>query len=219
MKQILTIFLLFFAFSLHSFSQEEKEEKQKDTIKEIIKEILTLQFSDDNKYVLDDNKKQIWEVKCFMLYKAEITKELNDIYQNYSIQTEFETENMFEKRLQNDRQIKIDIILKYKNRHENKLREKIKNSHEFVNLKIDFLGMYNAEKQVYPITINRITKDISIPIKEAKALKQNLQDVEVKGEKQLSKDGETFDIFNVKIIHPTMKKTYKFGEQRKAYYK
>ncbi len=97
-------------------------------------------------------------------------------------------------------------------------RENIKKSFENIYLKIDEIGYYNAEAQYFPITILGKVEYVKVPIESARDFKQNLQDVEVIGDKQLLEDCETFDIFNIKIIHPRTGVTYAFGKQKRPLY-
>ena len=97
-------------------------------------------------------------------------------------------------------------------------RENIKKSFEKIDLKIDELGYYNAEAQYFPVTIGGKLEYVKIPIEAARGFKQNLQDVEIIGDKQLLDDCMTFDIFNIQIIHPITGASYSFGKQKKALY-
>ncbi len=111
-------------------------------------------------------------------------------------------------------EIKIDRAQKV----ELSRRENIKKSYEVIYLKIDILGYYNAEAEYFPVTILGNVEYVKIPRDEARILKQNLQDVEVIGAKQLLEDCETFDIFNIKVINPRTGNTYEFGKQKKPLY-
>ncbi len=111
-------------------------------------------------------------------------------------------------------EIKIDRAQKV----ELSRRENIKKSYEIIHLKIDILGYYNAEAEYFPVTILGNVEYVKIRRDEARILKQNLQDVEVIGAKQLLEDCETFDIFNIKLIHPRTGIAYEFGKQKKPLY-
>ncbi|OQX98098.1 MAG: hypothetical protein B6I24_06390 [Bacteroidetes bacterium 4572_128] len=211
MKNLLIFISIFFYLNFYSFSQNKEKEQKKE-----IKEAFKVEFSEDKKFVLNENGAKFWNTKHLKEYKDIILKEIQDAYENFSTQTEFETEEMFEKRLKEGEKIKISIIKKYKKIYEEKNKEKVIASFEKINLKIDVLGAYDAEEEIYNIVINGKTEKVNIPRKEARALKQNLQDVEVKAEKQLLEDGETYDIFNIIIYHPTLEKKYLFGKRKKA---
>ena len=80
--------------------------------------------------------------------------------------------------------------------------EKIQNSQEEIILKIENIGNYDADKQMFPITINGTTKSIKVSIEQAKSFKEKKNEIKVIAEKKLENDGETVQISNIKIINP-----------------
>ena len=134
---------------------------------------------------------------------------------------EFETTEQYNKRIAEGEPQKQQIEKKYqdmiselKTIAEDDINEKIKTSIQQISLKIDQIGTYDADKQEYPITINGTTKNIKVPIAEAKSLKDNFQNIKVIAEKKLNNDTETWTIFDIKIIHPVTNSIYFFETEQ-----
>lgn len=131
---------------------------------------------------------------------------------------EFETTTDYEKRQQEAMEYKTIIENKY-NEYKDKFRiQRIKFSHEIVDLSLEGIGIYNADAELMPITIKGKTEKVKIPINEAPSFKENQDKVEVNAEKQLKEDAKTYEIFNIKIRHPLTGSVYYFGEQKDPLY-
>lgn len=122
---------------------------------------------------------------------------------------EFETSEQYNQRIskaQNQKQQVEEkyqkLINEFKLLAENDKTEKIQSSYKEIVLKIENIGNYDADKQTFPITINVTTKNIHVPIEQAKSFKDKKDEIKVTAEKKLDKDGETFLISNIKIINP-----------------
>ena len=79
-------------------------------------------------------------------------------------------------------------------------------------VKIDYLGKYDADKEIYPVIIKGKTGYISIAKTEAQALKSSFKLADVKCKKELNRDLKTYNFYDFVIIHPTTKTEYKFEE-------
>jgi hypothetical protein len=138
---------------------------------------------------------------------------------------EFENMNMYEARLLRAEKFKEEVHKKYQKRYElhlqqqaEALRAKIRNSYEKIDLEIQELGRYNADKELFPITILGELEYINIPLNIAPSFKANLEKVRVVADRQLLGDGESYDIFNITIFHPVSNQAFLFGKQRDPLY-
>ncbi len=130
---------------------------------------------------------------------------------------EFETTEQYKKRINEGQIQKLQIEKEYKKRilvfnklANAKLKKKILQSLKQVNLKIDSIGEYNADKQIFPITINGLTKNIKVPLEQAKEFKAKEGEIKVLANEQLIQNGETFRIFDIRIINPITGRTIVF---------
>lgn len=186
-----------------------------------------------------DKTIRIWKSNDILTFEEmkdkilnEKTVELRKISKLVELKNEFETESEYQNRLKAIEIEKSETREKYRRKligldkeyqrkeHEKmqyrnmEIQFKIKESISETQLRIDNIGKYNAEKEVLPITINNITKDINIPRSEARSFKENLQKTKVVGLKQLTKNLVTYEFFNINIIHPITSSRYPFGEHR-----
>ncbi len=183
--------------------------------------------------VIDNNSE---EYKIY--YAAEIQNEL-DNSKLFKPKGEFETTSEYENRQQNATKLKNEILLKYETKYQaivakkqkesDKVRiQKIKDS--YTEFDIDFIdiGTYNADNQTFLTTLifspplsknkNQYSQNISVPISEAKSLKQNSANIKISASEQLLEDGMTYDVFNINIIHPITGSVYPFGIQKEPLY-
>jgi len=209
---------------------EENLSKNSNTIKtsnEI--ELVDLFASKDEFETLAEYEERINKAELFTLEMYEKYRQIEDdslelivlreqkflLNEDLAIKKQKEIDSIANVMLTDEKsEIKIDRAQKV----ELSRRENIKKSYEIIHLKIDILGYYNAEAEYFPVTILGNVEYVKIRRDEARILKQNLQDVEVIGAKQLLEDCETFDIFNIKLIHPRTGIAYEFGKQKKPLY-
>jgi WD40 repeat protein len=79
-----------------------------------------------------------------------------------------------------------------------------------ITLKIDKIDTYDADREVFPITIKGITKDVAVPFDDAPAFKKNASRISATGlERTIDKKKR---IVEVKILDPNTKKEYPFGD-------
>ena len=153
-------------------------------------------------------------VELYAAYKNEIDKDFAVL----KPKDEFETQLEFDARSVKEKEL---ILKKYENlflEETNKLKRKVADSYSQIELKIDKLDAYVAEKQQFPITINGITNLITIPKEDARLFKETYQNAKITGIKQLDESGTLERVFNVKIANPNSGVLYNFGEQIKPLY-
>lgn len=187
-------------------------------------------FSPDGKYLVstsDDKTAVVWQISGVKAakeasyldtYRTEIQNELKSKAALFAEKDEFETTAEYLERKKQAEIFRQSVYDKYRNKNEDDAKLKIKNSYQTATLTIQNVGMYDADKQMFPITINDITENVSIPRADARTFKENWKKVKVTAAKQLLEDGKTFETFNIKIIHPTTSAVYLFGKQRDALY-
>lgn len=153
-------------------------------------------------------------VELYAAYKNEIDKDFAVL----KPKDEFETQLEFDARSVKEKEI---VLKKYENlflEKTNALKRKVADSYSQIELKIDKLDAYIAEKQQFPITINGLTSLIAIPKEDARLFKETYQNAKITGIKQLDESGTLERVFNVKIANPNSGVLYNFGEQIKPLY-
>lgn len=187
-----------------------------------------------------DNTIKLWDVslldpnlaKIFYANKIEMNLELQNIRQLLKPKDEFETDAEYNARITKGKAEQQAIDKKYALKYEKLKKEyegqklarskekaleidaQIRNSLSEVTLTISKIGIYDANNETFPITINEEDQEIKIPRAEARSFKENWQRAEVRGMKQLKKDLTTYEYFNLALIHPITGNRYHFGEQR-----
>jgi len=193
----------------------------------------------DNTYPFDNTTK-LWDVslldpelaKIYFANEREKDAELQNISPLLKSKDEFETEAEYSARLSKGNAEGEAIEKKYALKYAQSTREyetrrpvelkareletkaKIRESLTDVTLSIENVGVYNANDETFSITINGVTKDAKIPRAEARSFKENWQTAEARGMKQLKTDLNTYEYFNLEIVHPVTGNRFPFGEQR-----
>lgn len=168
------------------------------------------------------------KIEVFANYATDILAEMQES-QLFRPKDEFESNNQYNERKKRAANLEKQIFTKYQQKYLTESREKkeaeeknkrkrIKESYQKVALRIENIGVYDAEKQTFPITINSKTLDINIPSNKAREFKSNISNIRVMGDKQLGPDGKRYEIFNIKLVEPNTQTTYLFGKQREPMY-
>lgn len=92
--------------------------------------------------------------------------------------------------------------------------QRIRDSYQQIVIKIGSMGAYDADNQIFPITINGETQNIKVPLESAKQFKEKKDEIVVTADKQLDETGNTFQLFNIKMKHPLTGEIINFGVQR-----
>ena len=174
-------------------------------------------LSSDSRYFLtvSGSTLKYWDF-ISIIYSSQIALEINRDQELFKPKDEFETQDQYKQRQNKADDFKNQMIEKYhqiyltdienvKIKQELELalkNQKIQNSYIKVDLKITSLGTYNSDRQFFPVTIGNMKENLYIPIAEAKSFKENLALVTVKADKQLLADATTWDVFNIRVIHP-----------------
>ncbi len=203
--------------------------------------VRSVAFSGDRKILAsgsEDTTIKFWNVslldpglaKVFFANEREKEAELQTIAQLLKPKDEFETEVEYRARILKGNDEKKVIEEKYIQKYlqlkdkyektrqvqmETQAREmdaKIQASVTEVTLKISKIGLYDADTETFPITIQGVTKTVKIPRAEARSLKEKWQIAVVKGFKRLKKDLSTFEHIDLVIIHPETSSRFPFVE-------
>jgi hypothetical protein len=132
---------------------------------------------------------------------------------------EFETTEQYERRIADFEKRKASLLDECKKETELELiaiekmkLEKAASQYSYVQLSVKSIGTFDADKTLYPITIESQTYQVKMSIEDAIAFKDNWQKAKVK---VVRKDigNNNFQYFNIELEHPTTKTIYKLGEQ------
>ena len=131
---------------------------------------------------------------------------------------EFEKPSAYQERRAEGKKLQQKALEKCVDEAHTRYVEKIKNSYEKVTLDIDEISDYDITNNIFAIRINDQKDSISMPVDEARYFKKNLEDAKVTAAKQLRKDEDGYEYFNIRIHHPEAQKVYKFGKQHLPYF-
>lgn len=162
----------------------------------------------------------------------EFSDQLKIINDNFQPKGEFETTDSYEARLKekNDKIASINEfyrnkltelqesqkqnLTELKDKKDQEINSTIEASTKDTTVAITSVGYYNADKQILQITIKGITYDVSIPISEAPAFKENWKKATVRCKKQLMQDLKSWRHFDFVIVNPVTKTEYQFGDKK-----
>lgn len=133
---------------------------------------------------------------------------------------EFETSAQYAERLAAAKTMYTQLITKYETSFDDEMRAEearrkaaILKSTAPATLRIDSLGTYDADRQVFPVSIGGSTDVVRIPLEEAQTFKQAYVRAKVSGIRRLMKDLQSSELVNIEIVHPIAGATYQFGRQ------
>jgi len=170
------------------------------------------------------------KVGIYVDVEKERKAELDAIADLFRAKDEFESTDDYNSRIRNAEQAKIDINKKYddklvvmKESKDNEVAQiktteetiidlKIEQSRKDTVVRIEYLGKYDADKEIYPVIIKGKSGIISIPKLEAQSLKSSFKLAEVKCKKELNRDLKTLNYYDFVIIHPTTGVEYVFED-------
>ncbi|MBT3937050.1 MAG: hypothetical protein HOK52_01120, partial [Candidatus Marinimicrobia bacterium] len=99
---------------------------------------------------------------------------------------------------------------------ERQLQVKITESLVPVEFTPSGLDRYDADKGTFPLTVNGQTYTVAIPRSEARSFKVNYTTAKVEGFKQLQRDLETYNYFDMVVIHPITGSRFPLGSTEAA---
>lgn len=153
----------------------------------------------------------------YEIRKAEAESYKNGIFKYYKDKHLREQE--LEKSLALAKKRYLDSLAKRdEERQKTLFKEKIRDSYKEFTTVITTLGTYDADAEVFPITIDGQTNNVKVPIANARDFKDNYTAAKVVGTSQLLEDAETMDKFNIKIFDMKTGAIYNFGNQKEPLY-
>lgn len=166
-----------------------------------------------------DNKIKIWNIGEFKYFDC-LSRKIAARKDLTKPKGEFETTVQYENRLKKYNIIKKGFIAECfreaqarQKAEQDRIDKIILSSYMYVYYKLDGLGVYDADTQIYPIIFQGKNYMLKIALEDAKALKINVQKAKVKAIKRVI-NGNT-EIFNRQLIHPVNAKSYPIGPQVK----
>ncbi len=189
--------------------------------------VLSVAFSPNGQYVVSgsaDNTIKLWYVFNSIVswefpkgYPDKLDQIINSRSDLFAPRDQFETnEEYTHRQLQATKYLQEHLTPYYeikKNKKKTKRIEQIAESRQEVELDVE-LGNYDADNQLYPITVGYITENISIDRENARRLHENRHSLVAKGIEQLTQDLESKEIINISFTNPVTGESYSFGIQR-----
>jgi hypothetical protein len=165
---------------------------------------------------------RVWSIRSCLaryLHRGEVAKALQTS-PLFAPKGEFETSEQFQMRQEQARTFETELLDRLGSRLEEELRstartvdQKMAGSTTTVALKVQSVGQYNADRQVFPVTIDGVTEIMNVPIAEAAEFKGRYASAKVAGKKRLQRDLTRYELFDVSVVHPTTGSKYFFGRQ------
>jgi WD40 repeat protein len=118
---------------------------------------------------------------------------------------EFETNAQFEKRKE---RLKAHILFLLQQETELYFQATSSKDKATIYVKPERLEFYDADKEMYTFYFLESRAKVSLPVDEAKSLKENFQKAKISIGKTLSKDGISYTYRDFTLIHPVSGKTY-----------
>lgn len=163
--------------------------------------------------------------------QEEFDKEVQVYNDYFKPKGEFETTDEYDARVKEGNKLVKELFQKYKDKIEelknvkilelstindqtvNEKAKKIEASIKDTTVEITSISSYNADKQIYIITIKGYTNEVNIPLNEASSFKDNWKKALVKCKMRLMEDLNSWQYYNFIIIHPITRNEYLFGDQ------
>lgn len=205
------------------------------------KTVNSICFAQTNDYLVSgssDRSIKLWDVKTIgaRMYFASEIQAIIDTAERFGPKSEYETMAEYKHRMENISRYKQELYESFHDKYKKMLTDETKylskktlKSRHQITLEIDSIGRYHPEVGDRFFYINmKVVKGKNnvkyptphgkfyIPRNEARSFKEygNYKKAQITGTAQLSPDGITYEIFNIKIKHPKLNKTYKFGKVR-----
>jgi hypothetical protein len=83
----------------------------------------------------------------------------------------------------------------------------------YITIRLDALSMYDADKQLYMVTIDSLKYELSMPMADAKTFKTSWQKAVVSGIKKTNPVNKKFELINMAVVHPLSNTLYPIGVQ------
>lgn len=202
----------FQAFDLNNGSSVAKKSLSKNAIRKIA-------IFEPKAYLLTagtDGVAKLFNVNEFKFYDCLVQK-MDSFAELLKPKNEFETNDQYNKRIkeyERQKSLKVkDCEKEYEamlKAQKEKEEQEILASYKYVFFPVK-LGTYDASQNELPIEFNNQSFKVKITPDEAKSLKENEKNAQVRGIQRIN--NKTVEIINYELIHPVSKKTYPAGPQ------
>ncbi|OFX89115.1 MAG: hypothetical protein A2W99_02035 [Bacteroidetes bacterium GWF2_33_16] len=117
---------------------------------------------------------------------------------------EFETSTQYTDRRD---KLKSEVLAQLQSFTEKYYKVKLKAGNK-ITIPLERIIGYNADINVYKIRFMETDAGVNIPVIDAKQFKDNWKDAYIEADKNISKDGISFEYSNFQLVHPLNKKLY-----------
>ncbi len=177
-------------------------------------------FSPDGQYVVSGSSKRGNNIKLWYVYPFIMEHENPDVLDSikstrsdlFATRDQFETTEEYKDRQQQAEKYLKEQLTIYFEKKNTEIMKKIAESRREIELDVE-LENYDADNQIYRITVGDITESISIGRESARRLYENRNSLLAKGIEQLTPDLESKEVVNIRIINPVTDTRYNFGKQ------
>ena len=236
-SMILKVYKNPFEFSEEDILQSVSEPIQLQEITQTRQSKTEPPKEDASEVTVLESRSDISDEMILSLYATQIESELTLKADLFAEKDEFESQAQYEARLAEGTTARASIIdyyrgihwdeVQYKRRQDSLMvarqselkRANIRDSYSQINLRVPALDTYNAEDEYFPATINGRNGRLMIPRDPARSFKANLGQSKVFATVQLQEDGQTYDTFNIQVLHPITGTLYEFGTQKEPLYR
>ncbi len=189
------------------------------TLKGHTSDVTSVAISPDWQYVAST---QVWGDKIKLWYVIDFIASYDypDIHKQiknsrselFAPRDQFETSEEYKDRYHQAMKYFGEQFAYHHERLKAKKMVKISESCREISLDVELVN-YDADNQLYKITVGDITEIISIDREDARRLYENRHSLLAKGIEQLTPDLESKEVINIRIINPVTNTSYTFGKQ------
>ncbi|NVO02514.1 MAG: WD40 repeat domain-containing protein [Bacteroidetes bacterium] len=160
--------------------------------------------------ISEDKTIKFWDVSD-VKYALCIKQKLASYSYMNKPKDEFETTEQYNKRIDEYEKVKKGLKDECIRDAENAKEVGKQDSYKMLDLKIEALSSYDADKQEYQITLQKQSYSLKMPLEDAKTFKEKWQIAKVKAVRRILYDKE--EMINIEVIHPVTNAVFKAGIQ------
>jgi tricorn protease-like protein len=190
-----------------------KKMRYKTSLNEHKAKVISVIFNNDVMASISDDKTIIlWDMSD-LKYEQCYEEKMKEYSYLTKPKDEFETTEQYKSRLEQFEKVKEGLRTECEIEFTSARQKLIKGNYSWVNLTVQNLSMYNADKQEYQITVDDKRYPLEMPISDARTFKETWNRAKVRGIKIENPDTKRIMYINLFVIHPQSKINYYFGNQ------